>query len=106
MHYGMTYHDFWFGDPSIVIAYREAEIHRQEAENRQAWLQGAYIYKALTTALTNAFAKKGTPPESYLTQPIDLSEPSRAEEIIAMGKSRAKKVRALESRARLAMDDK
>ena len=60
MSYGMSWHDYWYGDPRAFRYYREAEAKRQEALNNQAWLQGIYIYKAVTTALTNAFAKKGS----------------------------------------------
>lgn len=95
MSYGMSWHDYWYGDPRAFRYYREAEAKRQEALNNQAWLQGIYIYKAVTTALTNAFAKKGTPPEPYMLAPIDFSEPTRAEELIEIGKSRARKVRSL-----------
>ena len=70
MSYGMSWHDYWYGDPRAFRYYREAEAKRQEALNNQAWLQGIYIYKAVTTALTNA-------------------------ELIEIGKSRARKVRSL-----------
>lgn len=95
MSYGMSWHDYWYGDPRALRYYREAEKKRQEALNEQAWLQGIYIYKAVSTALTNAFAKKGTPAEPYMLAPIDLSEPTRADELIEIGKSRARKVRSL-----------
>lgn len=95
MSYGMSYDDFWHGDPAMVIAYREANAIRQEEMNVQAWLQGLYIYKAFSVVLDNAFAKRGTPPQEYLKHPLDIKEPSRAEEIIQAGKNRAKMVASL-----------
>ena len=105
MSYGMSWHDYWYGDPRAFRYYREAEAKRQEALNDQAWLQGIYIYKAVSTALANAFAQKGTPPEPYLAAPIDLSEPTRADELIAIGKSRAAKIKQFKAMSRLAMDE-
>lgn len=100
MAMGMSYHDYWHGDPEMVIAYREADAMKQEAVNVEAWLHGVYIYKAFSTVMDNAFRAKGTQPKDYLKEPFDISPPSRAEEILAAGRNRAQMVKRLNALAK------
>lgn len=73
MSIGMSREEYWNGnDPAVLREYIEADKLRQERQNGEAWLQGVYIYEALTTALSNAFSKKGTPPKRYAEKPYDL----------------------------------
>ena len=37
------------------------------------WMQGLYVYKALETALYNAFAPKTATPMNYLEEPIRIT---------------------------------
>ncbi len=70
---GMTYEQFWEMDPTLTIAYREADRLRQERVNEQAWLNGYYVYEALgaISPILHAFAKAGTKPRAY-RKPLDL----------------------------------
>ena len=70
--YGMTYEQFWLGDPWIAWYYRKAYMERRKAENHRDWLLGAYVYKAISTAIGNAFRKKGQRPEDYLAEPFPI----------------------------------
>ena len=70
--YGMTYDQFWHGDPWMAASYREAYVARRKAENERDWLQGAYFYNAVTTALANAFRKKGAQQIEYLKEPFQI----------------------------------
>ena len=70
--YGMTYNEFWHGDPWLAASYRKAYVERRKAENTRDWLQGAYFYNAITTALGNAFRKKGAQPLNYLEEPFTI----------------------------------
>ena len=36
------------------------------------WLQGVYFFNAVSTALGNAFRKKGAKPVNYMEQPIRI----------------------------------
>lgn len=74
---GMSYTEYWEMDPSLVIAYREADYLRQQRLNEQAWLQGYYIYEALcaVSPVLHAFAKNGTRPHPYLKKPVELERP-------------------------------
>ena len=79
--YGMTYEQFWFGDPWIARSYREAYVERRKEENTRDWLQGAYIYNAVSTALANAFRKKGTKTVDYLEEPFRIFPLTKEEAI-------------------------
>ena len=72
---GMSYDDFYNRDHELVIAYREAEKMKREKENADMWLQGLYVYQAVTRVapLLAPFAKhpKADP---YLDKPIPLTE--------------------------------
>lgn len=76
---GMTYEQFWYGDCTMAKAYRAAYKLKQKQINEQAWLQGLYIYEALCDAapIFNAFAKRGTKPHKYPTEPYPLSKEER-----------------------------
>ncbi len=60
--YGMSVKEFWEEDPDLFWAYRFSYIERikfeNEDKNQTAWLQGAYIYEAVSIALANAFSKQ------------------------------------------------
>ena len=68
---GMTAHDYWHGDPCMLIAYRKADIIKRDRMNYEAWLNGAYVYSALcaVSPLLNALSKqhKANP---YVEKPI------------------------------------
>ena len=70
--YGMTYDQYWHGDPKLVIYYREAHRLRMKEQNEILWLQGQYIHEAFAVVLSNAFANKGTPPKRYAKKPYPL----------------------------------
>lgn len=68
----MTYAQYWYGDPWLAKTYREAYVERRKEENVRDWLQGAYYYNALVTALSNAFRKKGAKVHPYLEEPFQI----------------------------------
>lgn len=76
---GMTEAQYWDGDCNLVLYYRRAEALRIDRKNQELWLQGAYIYDALcrVSPILHAFAKKGTKPSPYMTEPFALSEKQR-----------------------------
>lgn len=79
---GMTYEQYWNGDPTLVIYYRKAAEIQVERKNQDLWLQGMYIYEALcdVAPIMNAMAKKGTKARPYPTQPYAISEKQRRRE--------------------------
>lgn len=70
MSIGMTAAEFWDGDPWLAAAYRESARISNQRKSEEMWLQGLYFYNALSTALSNAFSKKGTRPAKYTEEPI------------------------------------
>ena len=77
MLYGMSYEDFWFGDPWMVKAYEQAYMLRQRKRNEEMWIQGAYIANAVTVAVNNCLSKKKI---DYMKAPLDIYPKTEAEE--------------------------
>ena len=77
----MSIKEFWEDDPELFWAFRFSYIQtkkqEQELNNNNMWLQGAYIYEAISVALSNAFSKTKS---TYAKEPYSLS--NSKEEII------------------------
>jgi hypothetical protein len=73
---GMAEEQYWGKDSTLVVAYRKADKLRQERVNQDYWLQGAYFYEALcaVSPILHAFAKKGTKPKPYSSEPYSITE--------------------------------
>ena len=80
---GMTYEQFWEGDPMLVKYYRQAEEIRNDRKNQELWLQGMYIYEALcdVSPVLHSMAKKGTKPHPYSERPYAITEKQRKREV-------------------------
>ena len=74
MAYGMTYEQFWDGDPWMVRAYKKADEIKQERENQAAWLQGLYVYEAIAdmAPILHPFSK-AKKPHPYPSEPYELN---------------------------------
>lgn len=92
---GMSSAEYWTGDPSLARYFRKAYEMKQEEINHNAWLQGLYIYDAVSTAIYNAFKGKNTKASEYAKQPYkfenkEKSEAEKAKEVeIAQEKAAA-----------------
>lgn len=77
---GMTYDQYWFGDPKLINAYIKAEEIRQRKKNNEMWLQGAYVYQAVGSLihLANPFSKEHKA-KPYLDKPIPVTQQERDE---------------------------
>lgn len=95
MMYGMTYDEYWYGDPWALKKYKEAFNLRNRHQNEMLWLQGLYFCNALNVVLANAFSKKGTPPRKYLQEPLDIFPKSEAEEAAEMERKQRKLIAGL-----------
>ena len=73
---GMTYEQYWDGEPKLTAYYRKADELRSNRKNQELWLQGMYVYEAICDAspILHAFAKKGAKPLPYTTSPYPLTE--------------------------------
>lgn len=68
---GMTYEQFWYGKPDMVIYYRDAHTIRNKARNQELWLQGKYILDAIGACFDSK--------HKYPKEPYDIYPKTRAE---------------------------
>lgn len=94
---GMTYDQYWEGDPYMAVAYRKAYRLRRESENESLWLQGLYVFDAFSAVLENAFAKRGAARQTYLERPIDLFPLTEQEKKLREAQEREKMQKAMEN---------
>ena len=60
---------FWYDDCNLIYVYVEAYYNRL---NMTAWMNGLYIYTAVSTVVSNALGKKGHKKLEYPSLPFDL----------------------------------
>ena len=72
---GMTYDQYWYGEPKLINLFIKAEKLKQRKRNNEMWLQGLYIYQAVggLIHLANPFSKEHRA-KPYLKQPIPLTQ--------------------------------
>ena len=79
----MSSKDFWEESPELFWAYRFSYIDKVKQEqdliNKKAWLQGAYIYEAVSVALSNAFSKTKS---DYAKQPYELESINKSQKLL------------------------
>ena len=102
---GMSFAEYWEGDCSLARYYRKAYQIKQEEFNNNAWLQGVYIYDAVSTALHNALRGKNTKAREYAKQPYNFdnkekSELEKAKEVEAEQAKAAAEAKAAEIKAK------
>ena len=78
---GMSETQYWDSDCLLAKYYREADQLKQERINQNAWLQGMYIYDAVSrlSPILHAFAKKGTKAKPYPSEPYPINERTKKE---------------------------
>ena len=79
---GMTYEEYWRGDPYLTVIYRKAWELRKEQRNHELWWQGFYIYEAVGSVMSSIFHAKGKKPDPYPSEPhriTPLTEKEKAE---------------------------
>ena len=89
---GMSYDEFWYGDPFRAVAYRQAHRLRIEQTNQQLWLQGLYVHNAVAVAINNAFNKQK---QKYIAEPIQIFKPTEEEQKAKVEETRRKLVEKL-----------
>lgn len=78
---GMTSDEFYNQDHELVIAYRKAYKEKRKRTNEDMWLQGLYMYHAVSRVapLLVPFAKRPKA-EPYLDKPLPFYEESEEEQ--------------------------
>ena len=79
MAIGVPYDDFWNGDYTRLKFELEAHKIRLEEKNQELWLQGLYVYDAVSVAVNNALSGKGHQKQKYIEKPIRITEMTEAE---------------------------
>ena len=71
MSYGMSYDEYWYGEPFRTKYYRDSHKLKIKQKDEEMWIQGMYIYEALckVSPILHAFSKKGTKPLPYSDKP-------------------------------------
>ena len=92
--YGMTWEQFWYGDPHIAQAYREAYMLKRKVDNEEAWISGLYVYNAFGAVLTTAFSKHQA---KYVERPFDIFPKTKEEKKIEERNEKKKLVAFLDS---------
>lgn len=80
MLYGMSLEEYWNGDPDMAIFYRKKHELICKQKNEEMWLQGAYVFNAFSTALSNLhFDGKNHKINKYLDKPFELFDKNEEE---------------------------
>ena len=81
MALGMGYDEFWNCHPSRYKAYREMHKFKREMRNQEMWIQGMYVFDAISKALHNQPAFAIHPPKriDYLDKPLPIFGKSEEE---------------------------
>jgi len=71
----MSYEQFYDQDVELTRFYRKAYEMQETRHNSHMWLQGMYIYDAISTSLYNVFCRKsGQQASTYPPQPYSLTD--------------------------------
>lgn len=77
--FGMSTREFWEEDPNLLWAYRKSYMDKiklqQETDNFNAWLNGLYVFDAVSKSIYNNFGRKEAQPAlNYIEKPYDFSK--------------------------------
>jgi hypothetical protein len=101
---GMSYKQFWYDDPKLVVAYRKADEIRRRRMNEELWLSGIYTADALSATVGNMFTKGQKyqyPSEPKPITQSEIEERREREERLKMERIKARfTARALDVNAR------
>lgn len=87
---GMPLSEYWDGDCSLTRYYRKAYELKRDNDDYNAWLNGAYVYEALSVSLYNMFGRgKGKQAIEYAKEPyrVKLNRENKKAEAEAQAES-------------------
>ena len=95
MAMGMTYDEYWNGDPEMTKFFRKAYELKRKQKNYELWMQGKYIYEALgcISPLFHDWVKDPKP-IPYLSEPFPLSKKEADEQKLREEEEHDKKTQA------------
>ena len=71
---GMSYDEYWYGDPTLVVAYRKAEDMRTHRRNWEMWMNGRYTYDAIASMIPSLQLLKPRESLPYTQEPYPLTK--------------------------------
>lgn len=78
---GMSFDEFYLQDVELAKFYRQAYEIKEDRHNAHIWLQGMYIYDAISTSLYNVFCRKsGQQAASYPSKQYPLTDKQKDED--------------------------
>lgn len=89
--FGMSYEQFWYGSPELVIPYRRADEIRRRRRNEELWLAGMYTADALASTVGNMFSKQKY---QYPSEPRPLTLDEALERRERQRKAKEEKIKA------------
>lgn len=71
---GMSYEEYWHGEPFLTKSYLISAQYREQNKNRDFWLQGLYVFRALCSAspLFHDLYNSKNKQEPYPSKPFDF----------------------------------
>ena len=54
---GMTYEQYWRSDPYLTVYYQKAKKMKFDYDNQMAWINGMYIYDAVSAIVFNTWCR-------------------------------------------------
>lgn len=75
----MSVREFWNDEPSLMWAYRKSYMDKIKLENElanyNAWLNGLYVFDAVSVSLYNCLGReKGQMAKGYIEKPYDFNK--------------------------------
>lgn len=78
MNLGMTYEQFWYGEPDMFVAYAKLYARQNKTsfaeQDTLAWMIGSYVDAAFGHVMSEAFGAKGKPKAKFPDQPVYITE--------------------------------
>lgn len=79
---GMTYEQYWHSDPYLTVYYQKAKKMKFDYDNQMAWINGMYIYDAVSAIVFNTWCRKeGEQCKEYTNKPYEFDEAKQEEEL-------------------------
>ena len=80
---GMTYDQYWRGEPELVEYYRKAHKFQLEEQNFMAYMQGIYVRDAIAEFVEfYGFTKNPKPLNKYPKKPYPITEDAKEKQTV------------------------
>lgn len=91
---GMPSETFWHGDPKEAFYYKKAYDIKTEKENEILWLQGAYVYQAIS-CFVEFYAMAKNPKAKPYTEQFPITQEQAREREEKREKARVERIKQM-----------